>query len=71
MLALADHTPKVLPKPRILICAPSNAAVDHIVEVYHVLRLRILTACQRVLSERLRDGNGLYTPDMIRIGSPK
>ncbi|EKX47588.1 hypothetical protein GUITHDRAFT_137364 [Guillardia theta CCMP2712] len=52
----SDHTPKVLPKPRILICAPSNAAVDHIVE--------------RVLSERLRDGNGLYTPDMIRIGSP-
>ena len=43
-------------KPRILVCAPSNAAVDLLVE--------------RLLRDRLRDANGFYTPDMIRVGSP-
>ncbi len=37
-------------------CAPSNAAVDLLVE--------------RLLRDRLRDANGFYTPDMLRVGSP-
>jgi senataxin len=48
-------TPQILPRPRILVCAPSNAAVDEIVS--------------RVGLERLLDGNGRpYTPDIVRIG---
>jgi hypothetical protein len=43
-------------KPRLLVCAPSNAAVDLLVE--------------RLLRDKLRDANGWYTPDMIRVGSP-
>ena len=38
------------------VCAPSNAAVDVLVE--------------RLLHNRLRDSKGLYTPDMLRVGSP-
>eukprot|EP00474_Spongospora_subterranea_P004153 CRZ04611.1 hypothetical protein [Spongospora subterranea] len=48
---------QILPRPRILVCAPSNAAVDEIVG--------------RLAVERLLDGNGLpYTPDIVRIGRP-
>jgi hypothetical protein len=36
------------------VCAPSNAAVDHLVE--------------RLLGEGLRDRSKLYTPQMLRIG---
>jgi senataxin len=54
--SLAGAVAKVPKKPRILVCAPSNAAVDVLVE--------------RLLRDRLRDANGFYTPDMIRVGSP-
>ncbi|SPQ99256.1 unnamed protein product (mitochondrion) [Plasmodiophora brassicae] len=47
----------ILPRPRILVCAPSNAAVDEIVS--------------RVATDRLIDGNGRpYTPDIVRVGRP-
>jgi hypothetical protein len=51
-----DATGKSVKKPRILVCAPSNAAVDLLVE--------------RLLRDKLRDANGFYTPDMLRVGSP-
>ena len=47
---------RIAKKPRILVCAPSNAAVDLLVE--------------RLMLQKLRDAQGFYTPDMIRVGSP-
>jgi hypothetical protein len=51
-----DGDMKVLiPKPRILVCAPSNAGVDEIIT--------------RVMQVGLIDGNRRrYNPDIIRIG---
>ena len=47
---------RIVPRPRLLVCAPSNAAVDEIIS--------------RVAVEGLVDGNCRpYTPDMIRIGN--
>ena len=54
--AATQSPPNASKKPRILVCAPSNAAVDLLVE--------------RLLRDRLRDSNGFYTPDMLRVGSP-
>ncbi len=43
-------------KPRILVCAPSNAAVDNII--------------LKIVQDRFLDGNGSkYSPSIIRIGS--
>jgi Predicted ATP-dependent serine protease len=43
-------------KPRILVCAPSNAAVDNII--------------LKIMESRFYDGNGCqYSPSIIRIGS--
>jgi senataxin len=43
-------------KPRILVCAPSNAAVDNII--------------LKIMENRFYDGNGCqYSPSIIRIGS--
>jgi len=43
-------------KPRILVCAPSNAAVDYVV--------------LKILKDRFIDGNGgKYNPSIIRVGS--
>lgn len=45
----------LIPKPRILVCAPSNAGVDEIIT--------------RVMQVGLMDGNRRrYNPDIIRIG---
>jgi senataxin len=47
---------QIFPRPRILVCAPSNAGVDEIMA--------------RVAQEGLVDGNARpYVPDMVRIGS--
>lgn len=47
---------QISPRPRMLICAPSNAGVDEIMA--------------RVAREGLVDGNARpYVPDMVRIGS--
>ena len=44
-------------KPRILVCAPSNAAADELL--------------QRVMNDGFADGNGhVYRPSVVRIGSP-
>lgn len=43
-------------KPRILVCAPSNAAVDNVI--------------LKIMEDRFFDGNGSkYSPSIIRIGS--
>jgi senataxin len=43
-------------KPRILVCAPSNAAVDNVI--------------LKIVEDRFLDGNGSkYSPSIIRIGS--
>lgn len=43
-------------KPRILVCAPSNAAVDNVI--------------LKIMEDRFLDGNGSrYSPSIIRIGS--
>lgn len=53
-LAAISAAAKVL--PRILVCAPSNAAVDNVI--------------LKILEERFMDGNGTkYSPSIIRIGS--
>ena len=45
-------------KPRILICAPSNAAVDEIMF--------------RILKSKFRDGHGrIYAPGVVRVGASK
>lgn len=42
-------------KPRILVCAPSNAAADELL--------------QRVMNDGFADGNGhVYRPSVVRIG---
>ena len=42
-------------KPRILVCAPSNAAVDNV--------------CQKIMTDKFLDGNGCkYSPSMTRVG---
>lgn len=44
------------PKPHILVCAPSNAAVDELV--------------RRVLDQKFVDGEcNAYSPDILRIGA--
>ncbi|WIA18803.1 hypothetical protein OEZ85_003486 [Tetradesmus obliquus] len=44
------------PRPRILVCAPSNAAIDELLE--------------RILRGTFRDVNGrVYRPDVVRLGS--
>ena len=53
--ALERDLPAMAAKPRILICAPSNAAADELL--------------QRVMDDRFADGDGrLYSPNVIRIG---
>ncbi len=43
-------------KPRILVCAPSNAAVDNVI--------------LKIVEDRFLDGNGSkYSPSIIRLGS--
>lgn len=43
-------------KPRILVCAPSNAAVDNVVV--------------KIMNDRFVDGNGSkYCPSIIRVGT--
>jgi senataxin len=50
-----QNSKRLIPKPRILVCAPSNAGVDEII--------------QRVMEVGLMDGNKRrYNPDIIRIG---
>lgn len=52
-LSLSDATKK---RPRILVCAPSNAAVDNII--------------LKIMEDGFIDGNGLrYNPSIVRIGS--
>jgi AAA domain len=44
-------------KPRILVCAPSNAAADELL--------------QRVMDDGFADGGGhVYRPSVVRIGAP-
>jgi senataxin len=53
-LALLNKANEV--KPRILVCAPSNAAIDNVVA--------------KIMSDRFVDGNGSkYSPSIIRVGS--
>ena len=53
--ALERDLPAMAAKPRILICAPSNAAADELL--------------QRVMDDRFADGDGrMYSPNVIRIG---
>ena len=55
-LALLNKSSKV--KPRILVCAPSNAAIDNVV--------------QKIMHERFVDGNGSkYSPSIVRVGTGK
>ncbi|KAL9184986.1 hypothetical protein ACHAXT_002763 [Thalassiosira profunda] len=43
-------------KPRILVCAPSNAAVDNV--------------CMKLMRERFVDGQGThYSPSLVRVGA--
>ena len=43
-------------KPRILVCAPSNAAIDNVIV--------------KIMSDRFVDGNGLkYSPSIVRVGA--
>lgn len=52
-LSLSDASKK---RPRILVCAPSNAAVDNII--------------LKIMEDGFIDGNGLrYNPSIVRIGS--
>jgi len=52
-LSLSDASKK---RPRILVCAPSNAAVDNII--------------LKIIQDGFIDGNGLrYNPTIVRIGS--
>ena len=58
---LTGHMERELPsmsaKPRILICAPSNAAADELL--------------QRVMDDKFADADGqMYCPNVIRIGEP-
>ena len=54
--ALERDLPAMASKPRILICAPSNAAADELL--------------QRVMDDRFADGDGrMYSPNVIRIGA--
>lgn len=54
--AAAADTPTAVPLPRILVCAPSNAATDELLN--------------RVLRERFTDVHGdKYTPTVVRVGS--
>uniref|UniRef100_A0A383W880 Uncharacterized protein n=1 Tax=Tetradesmus obliquus TaxID=3088 RepID=A0A383W880_TETOB len=47
---------RLAPRPRILVCAPSNAAIDELLE--------------RILRGTFRDVNGrVYRPDVVRLGS--
>ena len=47
---------RLQPRPRILVCAPSNAAID---ELLH-----------RILRGSFRDAGGAsYRPDVVRVGS--
>ena len=49
-------TTRTLMKPRILVCAPSNAAVDELLE--------------RILMHGFRDSSGqVYKPNLVRIGA--
>lgn len=53
-LALLNKANEV--KPRILVCAPSNAAVDNVVA--------------KVMSDKFVDGNGSkYSPSIVRVGA--
>ena len=57
---LTGHMERELPsmsaKPRILICAPSNAAADELL--------------QRVMDDKFADADGqMYCPNVIRIGA--
>ena len=45
-------------KPRILVCAPSNAAIDNVVT--------------KIINDRFVDGNGShYSPNILRVGAGK
>lgn len=54
--SLERDLPSLAAKPRILICAPSNAAADELL--------------QRIMDDRFADADGqLYSPNVIRIGA--
>ena len=53
-LALLNKANKI--KPRILVCAPSNAAIDNVVA--------------KIINDRFVDGNGSqYSPNILRVGA--
>lgn len=57
MSAFERSLPGLVPKPRILVCAPSNAAADELL--------------QRVMNAGFIDGNGnVYRPSVVRVGTP-
>lgn len=46
----------VAPRPRMLVCAPSNAAIDELLE--------------RILKDGFKDGSGAaYRPSVVRVGA--
>lgn len=54
--SMASAAAGAAPKPRILVCAPSNAATDEVLE--------------RILGQGFYDGKGgLYRPAVLRVGS--
>eukprot|EP00879_Flechtneria_rotunda_P011055 GHRR01011551.1.p1 GENE.GHRR01011551.1~~GHRR01011551.1.p1 ORF type:complete len:847 (+),score=311.53 GHRR01011551.1:365-2905(+) len=56
VLVSDDFPARLAPRPRILVCAPSNAAIDELLE--------------RILRGTFRDVNGqVYRPDVVRLGS--
>lgn len=53
--AFERSLPGLVPKPRILVCAPSNAAADELL--------------QRVMNAGFVDGHGgVYRPSVVRVG---
>lgn len=54
LLASLNNAAKV--KPRILVCAPSNAAIDNVI--------------LKIMSDRFVDGKGTkYSPSIVRVGA--
>ncbi|KXZ56978.1 hypothetical protein GPECTOR_1g883 [Gonium pectorale] len=56
ILASLEHSPLDAPKPRILVCAPSNAATDELLD--------------RILTDGFADfGGATYRPNVVRVGA--